>query len=254
MTIIKEAWRVHGISSDGISFTGKELMSSQISTLGLIVQSIVWAGILFALPFAGAGTFAWPEGWAYIVMQFSSWTVMTLWLKKNNPELLRVRAELWKRTVKPWDKVILTLIFAGFLTLFFLPGLDAVRYQWSHVPLPPKIIGFVGTVISNGLMFWVLKTNPYSSAAVEVQKERGHRVITTGPYQYVRHPMYVGGILMAVSTPLALGSLVTFIPSIILTVVVVVRTYLEDKTLDQELEGYLAYSETVKYRLIPGVW
>lgn len=179
---------------------------------------------------------------------------MSLWLKKNNPELLMVRAELWKRTVRPWDKIVLIFIFAGFLLLFFLPGLDAVRYQWSHVPLPVKIIGFAGIIVSNGLMFWVLKTNPYSSAAVEVQKERGHKVITTGPYRYVRHPMYVGGVLMAISTPLALGSIITFIPVVIMTAAVVVRTCLEDKTLHEELDGYAAYAETVKYRLIPGVW
>jgi protein-S-isoprenylcysteine O-methyltransferase Ste14 len=180
--------------------------------------------------------------------------VMTLWLKQNDPELLRVRAELWKRTVKPWDKAILTFLFAGFLLLFALPGVDAVRYQWSHVPLPLKIIGFLGIVVSNGIMFWVLKTNPYSSAAVEVQKERGHKVITTGPYQYVRHPMYVGGILMAFSTPLALGSLIAFIPAVLMTAVVVVRTYLEDRTLYEELEGYKDYTKVVKFRLLPGIW
>jgi len=210
--------------------------------------------ILFALPFASAGTFAWPEGWTYIIIQFSCWTVMTLWLTKNNPELLTVRAELWKRTKKTWDKIIMALILTGFLLLFAIPGIDAVRYQWSHVPLFAKILGFVGIIIANGLMFWVLKTNPYSSAAVEIQKDRGHEVITTGPYRYVRHPMYVGAILMAFSSPLALGSLITFIPAALMTAAVVVRTHLEDKTLHEELDGYAAYAETVRYRLIPGVW
>jgi protein-S-isoprenylcysteine O-methyltransferase Ste14 len=237
MTILKV-----GYSVVAQEFKSMNSRSSEISTLRLLVKSVVWAGILFALPFIGAGTFAWPEGWAYILIQFSSWTVMTLWLKKNNPELLTVRAELWKRTVKPWDKVIVIFLITGFMALFALPGLDAVRYQWSHLPLSLKIIGFIGIVISNGIMFWVLKTNPYSSAAVEVQKERGHQVITTGPYRYVRHPMYVGAILMAISTPLALGSLTTFIPVSLLTAVVVVRTYLEDKMLHQELEGYAAYA------------
>ena len=229
-------------------------MASESSTLRLVIRSIFWAVILFALPFAGAGTFAWPEGWAYIIIQFSSWTVMTVWLKKNNPELLQVRAEGWKRAVKPWDQVILILLMAGIVALFAFPGVDAVRYQWSHVPLSFKIIGFVGTALSNALMFWVLVANPYSSAAVEVQRERGHKVITTGPYRYVRHPMYLGGILMAISIPLALGSWLTFVPVTLLIAVVVARTYLEDATLHEELEGYVAYAETVKYRLIPGIW
>jgi len=179
---------------------------------------------------------------------------MTVWLKKNNPQLLRVRAEAWKRSVKPWDKVIMIFLITGFVALFTLPGLDAVRYRWSDMPLPLQTIGFVGILVSNGLMFWAMKANPYSSATVEVQRERGHRVITSGPYQYVRHPMYVGGILMAVSTPLALGSPVAFIPAVLLTAVVVVRTFLEDKTLHEELEGYSAYAEEVEYKLFPGVW
>ncbi len=227
---------------------------SKTSTLRLAVQSIIWAAALFALPFAGAGTFAWPEGWAYIIIQFSIWGGMTLWMRKNNPELMRVRAELWKRTVKSWDKAIMISLLAGFMILFLIPGIDAVRYQWSHVPFVFKIIGFVGTIISNGLMFWVIKVNPYSSAAVEIQKERGHKVITTGPYRYVRHPMYVGAILWAASIPLALGSLITFIPVILLTPLLVARTYLEDRTLHKELDGYTAYAEKVKHRLIPGVW
>jgi protein-S-isoprenylcysteine O-methyltransferase Ste14 len=141
---------------------------------------------------------------------------MTVWLEKNNPELLRVRAELWKRCAKPWDKIIMVFLVTGFMALFALPGLDAVRYRWFHVPLSLEMIGFVGIITANGLMFWALKTNPYSSAAVEIQRERGHKVITTGPYQYVRHPIYVGGILMGLSIPLALGSLVAFIPAILL--------------------------------------
>ena len=98
------------------------------------------------------------------------------------------------------------------------------------------------------------EVNPYSSAAVEIQKERGHKVITTGPYRYVRHPMYVGAILWAASIPLALGSLITFIPVMLLCPLIVARTHLEDRTLKEELEGYTDYAETVRNRLIPGVW
>jgi protein-S-isoprenylcysteine O-methyltransferase Ste14 len=229
-------------------------MPSELSTSRLIVHSALGFGVFCALIFGGAGTFAWPEGWLYILMQLSSWAIMVLWLRKHNPELLKVRAELWKRVTKPWDKAIVVLLFAGFVPMFVLPGLDAIRYQWSEIPLFLEVLGFAGIFASSGLILWVLQTNPYSSAVVEVQKERGHKTITTGPYQYVRHPMYVGAIVNVLAIPLALGSLITFIPGIILTVVVVVRTYLEDKTLHQELEGYTAYAETVKYRLVPGVW
>jgi protein-S-isoprenylcysteine O-methyltransferase Ste14 len=229
-------------------------MSSDISTRRLVFQSAIGLGIVFALLFGAAGTIIWPEGWLYMIIQFGSSILMVVWLKKHNPELLKVRADLRKRVKKTWDKVILIVIIVACAPLFVLPGLDAVRYQWSHVTLPLKVIGFVGLILSSGLIFRVLRANPYSSAAVEIQEDRGHKVITTGPYEYVRHPMYVGAILGFFSMPLALGSVLTFIPALILTALIVARTYLEDKTLRQELKGYVAYSETVKYRLIPGVW
>ncbi len=229
-------------------------MSSEISTWRIVVQSVVGIGITVALLFGGAGTIAWPEAWLFLLTQISSSIVIVSWLKKHNPELLQERMDLWKRLVKPWDKAIVVLLIAALVPLFALPGLDAIRYQWSYLPLSLKVIGFAGILVSYGLIFWVVKTNPYSSAVVEIQEDRGHKTITTGPYQFVRHPMYVGAILLFFSIPLALGSLVTFIPGIILTALIVVRTYLEDKTLHQELEGYTAYAGTVKYRLVPGIW
>jgi protein-S-isoprenylcysteine O-methyltransferase Ste14 len=229
-------------------------MSSEISTWRLVIQSAIGLGIIFALLFGSAGTVAWPEGWLYMLVQFGSSMLMLFWLKRTNPELLKVRFDIRKRVQKTWDKVILILIMVTCAPLFMLPGLDAVRYRWSHVPLALKIIGFVGLILSFGIIFWVVRTNPYSSAAVEIQKDRGHKVITTGPYECVRHPMYVGAILGFISAPLALGSLFTFVPALILTALIATRTCLEDKTLLQELDGYTAYVETVKYRLIPGVW
>jgi protein-S-isoprenylcysteine O-methyltransferase Ste14 len=215
---------------------------------------VVGIGITVALLFGGAGTIAWPEAWLFLLTQISSSIVMVSWLKKHNPELLQERMDLWKRLVKPWDKAILVLLIAMMVPFFVLPGLDAIRYQWSYVQLPLKVIGFAGIFVSYGLIFWVVKTNPYSSAVVEIQEDRGHKTITTGPYQFVRHPMYVEAILLFLSVPLALGSLVAFIPGIILTALIVLRTYLEDKTLHQELQGYMAYAEIVKYRLVPGIW
>ena len=230
-------------------------MSSEISTWRRVTVTLgMWFGATFLLLFAGAGTFAWPEAWIYILIQVLSSAVMGLWLWKNNPELVKVRMEVWKGMAKPWDRVVMILVIAAYVPFYFLPGIDAMRFQWSHVPPPVKILGFIGILISSGLVFWVLQTNPYSSAAIEVQKERGHTTITAGPYQYVRHPMYVGIILGFLSMPLALGSFVTFIPAIILTALIAVRTHLEDRTLRQELDGYTTYADTVKSRLIPGVW
>ncbi|MGB6063185.1 MAG: isoprenylcysteine carboxylmethyltransferase family protein [Desulfomonilaceae bacterium] len=229
-------------------------MSSKISTRRIVVQSTIWLEFMFACLFGGAGTLAWPEACFYIFIQTSSSAAMVLWLRKRNPELLKVRMESWQRMSKPWDKAIMIFFIAGRIPLFILPGLDAIRYHWSHVALPTKILGFAVLLGSSALIFWVLKTNPYSSAAVEIQKKRGHKPVTTGLYRFVRHPMYVGAILWFISIPLALGSLTTLIPATILAALIVLRTYLEDKTLQQELEGYAAYTQTVKYRLIPRIW
>jgi protein-S-isoprenylcysteine O-methyltransferase Ste14 len=229
-------------------------MATEISTKRIVVQSVVGLAIIAALLFGGAGTIAWPEAWLLLLAQTASSLIIVWWLRKHNPELLQERMNLWKRVVKPWDKAIVVLLIAASAPLFVLPGLDAIRYHWSHVPLPFKIIGFIGFILSYGLFFWVMKTNPYSSAVVAIQEDRGHKTITTGPYQYVRHPMYVGAILMFLSVPLALGSLITFVPSLFLTALIIIRTCLEDEMLHQELAGYAAYTETVKYRLIPGIW
>jgi protein-S-isoprenylcysteine O-methyltransferase Ste14 len=202
--------------------------------------------------FGSAGTVVWFQAWLYLVIQFSFWTVTALWLKKHNPQLLKERMVFLKPGAKGWDKMIILVSTVVFIPYLLLPGLDAVRYQWSSVSLPVSMIGFAGVIGSLLLFFAVLRENAYLSRFVEVQK--GHKVITTGPYRYIRHPMYVALILLLYSIPFALGSLWTLIPATVLTLLFVVRTDLEDKTLCQELDGYEAYTAEVKYRLLPGIW
>ncbi len=229
-------------------------MSSKISIARLVVRFVVWFGIVFALLFGGAGTIAWPEAWLYLFIQITFSAVMARWLRKHNPELLQARMTFWKRVTERWDKIFMLLFIVVSVPFLILPGLDAIRYQWSHVPLSIELIGFTGILVSSVFIFWVLKTNPYASAVVEIQEDREHKTITTGPYEYVRHPMYAGAIVGFLFIPFALGSLLTLVPGIILAVLIVRRTQLEDKTLHEKLKDYAAYAETVKYRLIPGIW
>jgi len=114
-----------------------------------------------------------------------------------------------------------------YIAYLVLPGFDAVRHQWSHVPLGVKVI---------------------------IQEDRGHKVITTGPYKFVRHPMYIGATILMICLPIALGSLYALIPLVFCIIFVIIRTALEDKTLHNELEGYAEYAKRTKYRLIPGIW
>jgi protein-S-isoprenylcysteine O-methyltransferase Ste14 len=229
-------------------------MSPEISTTRLLARLLTAIIIMSVAFFGTAGTLAWPEAWLYLIFQLSFSTGMSVWLKKHNPDLLRDRMIFLKRSARGWDKAILWISTVVFIPYLLLPGLDAIRYQWSSVPLPIRAFGFIGIGLSLVLIFRVMRENTYLSRFVEIQKERGHRVITTGPYRYIRHPMYVGVIILFYCLPLALGSLWTLIPTVLLTALIVVRTHLEDKTLHEELDGYKAYAEKVRYRLIPGIW
>ena len=175
-------------------------------------------------------------------------------MKKHNPQLLKERMVFLKPAAKNWDKIIIVTSTAVFIPYLLVPGLDAVRYRWSTVPPAVAVLGFVGVIFALFVMAWVIRVNAYLTRFVEVQRERGHKVITSGPYRYVRHPMYASLIILLYSIPVALGSLWTLIPASILTLLFVIRTYFEDQTLHEELEGYNSYSTKVKYRLLPGIW
>ncbi|UCE54511.1 MAG: isoprenylcysteine carboxylmethyltransferase family protein [Desulfobacterales bacterium] len=229
-------------------------MATEISTARIVVRLMIGIVVMSAAFFGSAGTFDWPEAWLYMIFQFSFSAAFAVWLKKNNPDLLKDRMTFLKSSARGWDKAILWISTVVFIPYLFLPGLDAIRYQWSSVPLFVKVFGFIGIVANLLLISWVMRENTYLSRVVEIQKERGHRVITTGPYQYIRHPMYVGVIILFFCIPLALGSLLTLIPGTLLTALIVIRTHFEDKTLRSELEGYKAYSQRVTYRLVPGIW
>lgn len=207
----------------------------------------------FAVVFVPAGTLNWPEAWILLLLYFTSITAAIIWMKKNAPGLLKERMSK-KKDTKSWDKKFFAAYTFFIIILLIVPGLDAVRFGWSEVPMFVSVLGFIGFMPAMGFSFWAMKENAYASDTVRIQKERGHTVCTTGPYRYVRHPMYVGVLLFLLCFPLSLGSLYTYIPALIIIVLFVIRTSLEDKTLQEELDGYKEYAEKVPYRLIPGIW
>jgi protein-S-isoprenylcysteine O-methyltransferase Ste14 len=159
-----------------------------------------------------------------------------------------------KKSAKGWDKVMTFVSMPFYIPYLVLPGLDAVRYQWSHVPLWAKVACFIVIVASFLWISWIMKENTYLSRFVEIQEDRGHKVITTGPYKFVRHPMYISAMILMIALPIALGSLYALIPMAFIIVFIIVRTHLEDKTLHRELEGYVEYAQKTKYRMLPGIW
>lgn len=221
--------------------------------MGIAVKVAAYLLVMVALLFLPAGTLDWPEAWLFLTSHFTYSGGVILWLKRNNPALLKERAS-FRLPVKGWDRAVMLAATVLFLALFVVAGLDAVRYRWSRMPVALEVLGFAGFVPSLALFFIALKENPYASKIVEVRLDLGQRVVTTGPYACVRHPMYLGAIVYLLSLPLALGSYYALVPGLGLAVLIAIRTHLEDKTLHEELPGYGEYAERTRYRLVPGVW
>jgi len=219
----------------------------------IIVRTVITVLFGLAVIFIPAGTLNWPEAWLFLFLYFSFVTSALIWMKKNSPGLLKERMSR-KKDVKTWDKILMIVYSFFLIILLVTPGLDSVRFRWSNVPLIIKVLGFIGYLPATVLAFWAMKENAYASDVVRIQEERGHTVCTSGPYQYVRHPMYSGVILIMLCYPLSLGSLYTFIPASIIIFLFMLRTSLEDRTLLKELPGYKEYTQKVRFRLFPGVW
>jgi protein-S-isoprenylcysteine O-methyltransferase Ste14 len=215
----------------------------------------VFGLMITALPlFLAAGTLAWPAGWIYLILLYGWLFIGILLLLRYNPGLLAERINVSPSNQKAWDKVFVLLLNVFFFTWLILMPLDAVRFHWSEMPIFLQVVGAVAMVVSFILMSLVFRENSYLSATVRVQEERGQKVITTGPYHYVRHPMYAGGLFMFLGTPLLLGSWYGFLLTLLFLPALLVRAVLEERTLRDELPGYDAYMAQVKYRLIPYVW
>jgi protein-S-isoprenylcysteine O-methyltransferase Ste14 len=147
------------------------------------------------------------------------------------------------------------LFFIAGIGLYLIPGFDVMRYEWSE-PLPVwmRVLAMLVHLPSFLFLGWVMRENTFLSQVVKIDKDRGHQVVTTGPYALVRHPMYTVVIVLLFAVPVALGSRFALILAVFLTLLLIIRTYLEDRTLHAELEGYPEYAKQTKYRLIPGIW
>ena len=203
--------------------------------------------------FLPAGRWDWTAGWLYLAVFAMNLIINYTFVRVRNPELIEHRMRFGAGT-KGWDKVWMVVFTPIFLTVYVVAALDAGRYGWSDLPDALWPIGFALFLAGTMLFSWSMGVNPFFEKTVRIQTERGHRVIDTGPYRYVRHPGYVGFFGWILSAPLLLGSWWAFLPAIISVVAVVVRTALEDRTLRDELPGYPDYARRVRFRLIPHVW
>ena len=175
-------------------------------------------------------------------------------VKHYNPRLLEARAKWRRKDTKPFDRIFLAIFFPLLMIQPPLAGLDAVRYRWSSVPFAFVYVGAILFALSVVVIAWALAVNPYAESTVRIQTDRGQTVVTSGPYRFVRHPMYAGFVPMYLALPLVWGSVWALVLAVAIILLLIWRTAREDQTLRQELPGYEEYAARTRYRLLPGVW
>src|ERR1041385_2397954 len=208
--------------------------------------------VLFALAlFLPAGTIAWFAGWVFLALFFGFFLGVNAWLFRHNPGLLQERMRFGTSDQKGWDKILFPLVGLFPFVWLAIMALDAVRFHWSAVPVWVQLVGATVLLGSFYVFFLTFRENSYLSPVVRVQSDRGHKVVSTGPYHYVRHPMYSGIAVFTVGTSLLLGSWYGILVGLVLIVMLARRAVLEERTLRAELHGYADYMSRVRYRLIP---
>jgi protein-S-isoprenylcysteine O-methyltransferase Ste14 len=222
------------------------------------VRAKAWTGLvglgvfMGAAIFGPAGTVHYRAAWAYLAIFFGASVLITLYLLTHDPALLarRLRAGPTAET-DPRQQAIMLVASVGFLAVLVVPALNH-RFQWSVLPLPFLLAGDLLTVLSFGMSFWVFRANTFAGATVKIAADQ--HVIATGPYAVVRHPMYAGGALLFLGTPLALGSGWGLVAFVVTLPALLARLSYEEQLLSQRLPGYREYCAQVRWRLIPGVY
>jgi protein-S-isoprenylcysteine O-methyltransferase Ste14 len=221
-----------------------------------VVQHFFIPLAIAVLLFLGAGTLDWGAAWVFCILNLLGWAGLNLALIRWNPEILNERGRTARRgnDVRRWDMAILVLYTLMLLAQPLIAGLD-YRNGWSAPGSPViMLLGNVLNLFGVAMIAWSMAANRFFAPVVQIQEARGHQVVASGPYAYVRHPGYVGVILGFIGLALAVGSWVALIPGIVGVILYVVCTALEDRTLQAELSGYAEYAQHTRYRLLPGVW
>ncbi len=225
------------------------LERSGINRIIQVFGSVLLMGLVL---FVSAGRLDWPAAWIFLGTYVLVILTLGVWAIRKNPEVVNERGKM--KNIKSWDKTLMTIYTVMLFVLFAVAGLDAGRFGWSVMPLALQVIGYIALIFAMAVTYWAMGTNPFLSTIVRIQDDRGHYVVTSGPYRYVRHPMYAMILLMYPGIALELGSWLALLPAVVIVIVFVIRTALEDRTLQAELPGYAAYAQRTRYRLVPGVW
>jgi len=221
----------------------------------IVVMLLLVLIIIPLLPIFISGRWDWWQAWIMAAVFLLSFIVSRILAARRTPDILKERANYGQHeNTQPWDKWLSPLVAFGSVFVFLVAGLDA-RYHWSAgFSLPVELLGLVLLLAGYVIASYAFIVNAYFSGTVRIQAERGHKVVSSGPYGWVRHPGYMGSLVASLGMPLLLDSAWAFIPVVIFGVFFVIRTRLEDRFLQTNLQGYRKYAQKVRFRLLPGVW
>lgn len=220
----------------------------------LLLQNTITIVAMGALLFASAGTLHWPSAWVFLVASALLGPLCGWWLYRIDPALLaeRLRPVLQKDQPAA-DKVFMSVFVVAMMAWLALMGVDR-RVQSSDMPVTLQAVGFALFLLSTLFTMWVFRENSFAAPVVKLQAERAQRVISTGPYAHVRHPMYSGMVLFFAGVPLLLGSWWGLVMIPVVVLLFAIRIGIEERTLRDGLPGYADYAARVRYRLVPGIW
>jgi protein-S-isoprenylcysteine O-methyltransferase Ste14 len=231
-----------------------ENQSKTISPRAILLMLFFIVVIPF-LPLLISRDWDWWEAWVYAIIGILGFAISRVMAARHHPDLLAERARfLQHEDAKHWDKLLSPLVGLGSGLIPLVAGLDALFDLSPSFSLQVKILALVIILAGYSLGSYALIENRFFSGMVRIQTDRGHQVVSSGPYRWIRHPGYTGALLTYLATPLFLDSRWAFLPVILITIVLVIRTILEDRILQDELQGYSDYARRVRYRLLPGVW
>ena len=221
----------------------------------VIVQLLIFIVGIPLLPLLISRHWHWWEAWVFAALNISVFAISRILAARRNPDLIAERANFMQQeNIVTWDKQLAFLLAIISILVMLIAGLDEL-YNWSPAySLPVKVISLIPILLGFVLSSYAFIENRFFSGTVRIQADRGHQVVSSGPYHWVRHPGYAGGLLTYLATPLLLDSSWTFLPIVFLVLLVVIRTYLEDRYLQDQLAGYRDYMKQVPYRLLPGIW
>ena len=221
----------------------------------VVVLMLFFVVVVPFLPLLISRQLDWWEAWIYAIIAILSFAISRALAARRHPDLLAERARFLRHEdAKAWDKILSPLVGLGGGLILLAAGLD-VLFNWSPpFSLPLKILALVAILAGNALASYALFENRFFSGMVRIQSDRDHQTVSSGPYRWMRHPGYAGALLTYLAVPLFLDSIWAILPAMLIMIGLVIRTSLEDKVLQEELEGYREYTRRVRYRLLPGVW